>query len=567
MRKGLLILSALAIGVASSQAQAVKSSKLSKAAQPQKMVKVNTSKQEIAPILKKGTNRAGETVSLLYSYPQGAFFYGLSDNAYSFTAMQAITGAFEDTEFTNYSRITAADGSRTRINEGLTWQFFNSTTGAEITPQAQRTDEYGSLIAQGYGIYPFPTLSYGTDSYIYEVEEEGEDNVPAYWNCGTAGIANYEFSDGNGGVETYTGSIGNASAALGFYSGFGGDYCFRSNSTFYNLEGYAETRQWNNTGKKLVGFGEYYSKPFGHVYAESVVAWFRSSGIADQTKALNGQNITATIYTFGENGMVEYASATATDQDVTFIGTNGLCYIDFKFVENDPIMGEVEAPINLPEEDFFVILSGFDQVSGTFQAPFASSDGFTGYAYALLEDGSISTIGYSNDAETPQVNLYIGFRAAMPVAKYDEDNLEAVLFTAEGGEGAGMYDATEEKYYLGSLILTMTPADAWECIEKPDWISNIEWDATYIDNGYMVLVLTAEALPEGTESRNGEVVFEVYGKQLNIPVYQATDPTGIKGVTINRTSLSGTAYNLAGQRVADGYKGLVIKDGKKFFVK
>ena len=566
MKKGLLILSALALGITSSQAQAVKSSKLSKAAQPQKMVKLNTSKMETAPILSKGTNRAGETISLMYSYPQGAFFYGLSDDGYSFTAMQAITGAFEDTEFTNYSRITDAEGTRTRITDGLTWSF--SYDGETIEPMAQRVDEKGSLIAQGFGSYPFPTVSYGNDSYVYQIEDEDtKDMIPAWWICGTAGIANYEFGDGNGGTEIHDGSIGNASAALGLYSGFGGDYAFKSNSTFYNLEGYTETRQWNDTGKKLVGFGEYYAKPFGHVYAESVVGWFWASNIADQTKALDGQTLTATIYTFSGNDMVEYASAKATDKDVTFLGTNGLCYIDFKFVENDPIMGEVDAPINLPEENFIVMLTGFQNVSGTFQAPFASADGFSGYAYALLEDGSISTIGYSNDAETPQINLYIGFRAAMPVAKYDESNTEAVLFTAEGGEGIGTYVADEDTYYLGSTILTLSSADAWECVEKPEWITNIEWDETYLDRGYLFLALTADALPEGTEERSGEVVFELYGKQLTIPVYQANDLTGIKSVTINRTSLSGAAYNMAGQRVGNGYKGLVVKDGKKFFVK
>ena len=46
-----------------------------------------------------------------------------------------------------------------------------------------------------------------------------------------------------------------------------------------------------------------------------------------------------------------------------------------------------------------------------------------------------------------------------------------------------------------------------------------------------------------------------------------TDPTGIQ--TVNReTKTAGSAvYNLAGQKVANDYKGLVIKDGKKIVVK
>ena len=43
---------------------------------------------------------------------------------------------------------------------------------------------------------------------------------------------------------------------------------------------------------------------------------------------------------------------------------------------------------------------------------------------------------------------------------------------------------------------------------------------------------------------------------------------GINGITASDAEQNGTAlYNLAGQRVAKGYKGLVIKNGKKYLVK
>lgn len=46
------------------------------------------------------------------------------------------------------------------------------------------------------------------------------------------------------------------------------------------------------------------------------------------------------------------------------------------------------------------------------------------------------------------------------------------------------------------------------------------------------------------------------------------ETTGINGITASDAEQSGTAlYNLAGQRVAKGYKGLVIKNGKKYLVK
>lgn len=44
------------------------------------------------------------------------------------------------------------------------------------------------------------------------------------------------------------------------------------------------------------------------------------------------------------------------------------------------------------------------------------------------------------------------------------------------------------------------------------------------------------------------------------------DPTGINNTVVDNT-VSSAAYNLAGQRVSNSYKGIVVKNGKKFIVK
>lgn len=49
-------------------------------------------------------------------------------------------------------------------------------------------------------------------------------------------------------------------------------------------------------------------------------------------------------------------------------------------------------------------------------------------------------------------------------------------------------------------------------------------------------------------------------------VYPEEDPTGISQVNSAQQN-GGKAFNLAGQQVKQGYKGIVIKDGKKFVVK
>ena len=569
MKKGLLFIFALTLGVATSQAQLSKAVKLSKASAPQKMQKMDLSKRSVAPLMQKSSRRAAGDVSLMYGYPMGALYYGLTNESYSYASVRMLTGAFDDTEFTNWSRIENADGKKDRLTD-VTWDWGTDDAGEAITPLAQRTDEDGSMIAQAYGIMEFPSVKYGDQSFEYTITDSDDPTVtyPSFWTAGTEGIADFEFSDGNGGTEVYKGTVGNYIPGFGLYSGFGGDYGFISNKTFYNLENYQTTKQWNNTGKKTVGFAEYYVKPVSHVYAESVVAWYWFDGVTDKTKPLGGKTITATICTFGEdNKLKEYATATATDDDVVIVSSkNSFCYIEFKFSESDPIMGDVDAPIVLPDEDFIVMLTGFEDVTGNFISPITSADGFTGFGYAILEDQSISTIGYSNDPETPQVSLPIGFRAALPVATYAEANLPAVLFTEEGGEGAGMEG--EDGFYGFSLIYTMSNKGQWETVEKPDWITEIELDDEYVaDRGYMFATLKAEALPSGTDERSGKVVLELYGKQVEIPVYQSPNALGVKNISVDRNNNESAAYNLAGQRVNKNYKGLVIKDGRKFMNK
>lgn len=45
------------------------------------------------------------------------------------------------------------------------------------------------------------------------------------------------------------------------------------------------------------------------------------------------------------------------------------------------------------------------------------------------------------------------------------------------------------------------------------------------------------------------------------------DPTAINGVVVNKNASSSAIYNIAGQRVSKSYKGIVVKEGKKYLVK
>ena len=75
-------------------------------------------------------------------------------------------------------------------------------------------------------------------------------------------------------------------------------------------------------------------------------------------------------------------------------------------------------------------------------------------------------------------------------------------------------------------------------------------------------------LEDGTES----LINQTGGENFWLKISAGTAPyqyeeTAINGVVVNNKKSSAATYNLAGQRVAKTYKGIVVKDGKKYIAK
>ena len=75
-------------------------------------------------------------------------------------------------------------------------------------------------------------------------------------------------------------------------------------------------------------------------------------------------------------------------------------------------------------------------------------------------------------------------------------------------------------------------------------------------------------LEDGTES-----LINMEGSEnFYVKIGAGTDPyqygtTAINGIVVNKTAAPAAIYNIAGQRVSKSYKGIVVKDGKKYLVK
>lgn len=144
-----------------------------------------------------------------------------------------------------------------------------------------------------------------------------------------------------------------------------------------------------------------------------------------------------------------------------------------------------------------------------------------------------------------------------------------------GGKGYLLSTASEKGFCL-------TPSDR-EAVAAPaeNLLMGSDEAKTFDDAGYKYYILGKSGEDVGFYWQKGtggtsvnnaahkaflQVLASSSAKFLSFTFGEET--TGINGITASDAEQNGTVlYNLAGQRVAKGYKGLVIKNGKKYLVK
>lgn len=144
-----------------------------------------------------------------------------------------------------------------------------------------------------------------------------------------------------------------------------------------------------------------------------------------------------------------------------------------------------------------------------------------------------------------------------------------------GGNGYLLSTANKNGFYL-------TPSDG-EAVAAPaeNLLMGSDEAHTFDDEGYKYYILGKSGKDFGFYWQKGTSGTRVYNAAhkafLRVPASSGAkflsftfgeETTGINGITASDAEQNGTVlYNLAGQRVAKGYKGLVIKNGKKYLVK
>lgn len=554
MKKSLLTLSLLAVTLVSANAQraAFKAGKVANRQVPVAMkamkqsgrallnAKVGTAATfkaaDIAKTRKSFRAEGADSVSAVYMMPYGSFVAGLSKDWYSYKNDLYFSPALEKAVFPNYSYW---DETKDVTN---TWEIDLSSGTQEL-----EMDENYNGIMEPFGFYPVPTLTVKQGTAVDDFQFS-PDSKTVYLGGGTDSIQR---------------ALGNADLNLGFYGGFS------------DAGGFSAKEKFNGTDKVCVGFAEAFDKPIGHTYATSVSlhGYFKKDANGNLPSSAIGENDTlvAEVCTFSEEGkLVPYAMAISTAADEPYFDEYGNVTYVFRFVENDEDFGLIDSPIVLPNEDFIVLLTGFQRLEGSVTVPFAPSNSedmaWAGHGYAILDDGSISTIGYRSQPNIPQVDLTISFDAAIPMIQLADEST-IVDFPVEGGYGITGYNEEDGDPYNDIDFYTLSSAEQWMIVESPEWVEEILFDEEYLEQGYLLWYASAEALPDGVEGRSGQLVFSLYGKEVAVPVKQGKVDLAVEGVKMAQNKQQTAVYNLMGQRMNANAKGLLIKNGKKYLVK
>ena len=216
----------------------------------------------------------------------------------------------------------------------------------------------------------------------------------------------------------------------------------------------------------------------------------------------------------------------------------------------------------LLDEEFALVFEGWD--NGTFSGyplAFTSLNTAGVTSSYLIQSGADEYTGYGYWSFYG--NVLAGFIDASYGFLYTEDDTN-IHFAAEGGEAS----IHVTPYFVGVDDDDNLTTDVWVEDEDnfPEWLDFDFANEAYTDEEWgFDLVLSAEALPAGETSRTGVAKFAQRGGLLTLNVTQgASDGISATVVSFQPT---GNIYNMAGQRVNEHYKGIVVRNGKKLIQK
>ena len=496
-------------------------------------------------------NIPGVIKAPVVSYEPGnlVLFAGLGLNGYSYNNNLSMTGAYATTDFINRTSDKATAWS---------WSALDAASETGET-YATGTDRDFSVAFEDNAVYNVQLI--GTNEteasapYIFGAGRSLEDDgvTTSYENCIIyGGYYNNGFMLNNETPAIMTRF--NPDADLAFYGNVAWstpDHANAPNATKLYL---------------------YHEKPSAPLFIQGVT--LPMINFSSQENFNLHIKIVKCTYTGSKPELGEViAEGNATSENINadYSESSGLTAVEIPLFAVDEFGMETELEYIFLDDEFMIIIEGWN--NGSFSGILGcDSEEFT-------DESARPSVWFEMDGEEGSMYKYTSWPTRLFVgllnASYgylrtaDETN---VTLPGEGGQAA---------IHVEPMLCTSDDngdptTSIWLDYDSDDpdelgWITVGIANEVYSDTEFSFdLVFEADALPSGVTSRTAHFVFVQTGAKLEVDVTQTGSGSGGgDGIStvVTKIDNNAPAYNAAGQRVNKNFKGLVVKDGRKFMNK
>ena len=357
-------------------------------------------------------------------------------------------------------------------------------------------------------------------------------------------------------------------------------------------------------------FRQYFEKPISPLTLHEVVLWAHSGSpeFTGETLKLvfnKVERVTNNDRTYRVPGeKIGEMKCVEADMSDSQINTTGRYPGDLTFANMtiDEFGTEEIAPL-LIEDEFVITIEGTEDpnidvrfyfgdqgefeeewdtwATPTYILPFDAE----GQQIDMTNPNGLSYFGNSSNGKYCY-NIAFHFYGEMDGIRVEtEDDLNKQIAPVDGGDTASKPAAGEQEgapaYVWTNYPFFLQEGDDYEDAGYysfeglPDWAS-VVIDPSYYEyetsdgsiRGLNLIWFNVEALPSGVTGRSATVyINSTLGVKSQTPLYIIqgdADPSGIQTIKFDANGkFVGTTFNMAGQKVGDNYKGLIIKDGRK----
>lgn len=521
----------------------------------------------------KAAPARAEAKSVYYANPEGMLFQGYDRYGQLWGSSYAVVPPFQYVKFKK-----VATGTDQVFWHQNTYDWYGECTSYDRTGKtsdAYYSDADGNFYLRSTfnGRDAAPTIVCATDSFTL-----CEDNE--YWGNGNEYASPYYYTRIMSGED----QAGRRVQPVGFTDDHVSVVAVGALSSDY-LYG---TGTFENGGKTYTCTGVYqnYPKPMAPLWVEDIFMQAVSKEYVPVATGKELKMVVRDIMTTESGAKIPgnkiLAELTCTADSVRDIGSmrSGDVYFNsFNLVFTQKVDGKAKG--FLIDEPFSVVVYGFNQ-DGV-------DAGITLSRVPYYFENMESAMGTWTDesGNSAYINLYGGDNVALRTtfsAMYDYcnpyldgDGNYGIVKVSDSGTSCQAVADTQNQFAGAVISINSDWKDAegnanYTLVGGADWVKSVSIDyQTYADYGIAIARFVCDELPADVKTRKCEYnINGVHGVNSTTPivVFQGEDVySAIEGVKVDVKNADNRAFNIAGQRVNDNAKGIVVKGGRKFINK